>query len=109
MRAMYYAQIWLLTTISQKEFWPQLEKYGIYLPGGLGDNFRQVKAWKDVSVLLLYLRQDDSHAMHSIRWSSSSDLGKTTSLHHSSAPFSMARKMATSIVRSQILRLQKNA
>lgn len=41
--------------ILQKEFWPQLEKYGVYLPGGLGDNFRKVREWKEVN-LRLYLR-----------------------------------------------------
>ncbi|KAI8722924.1 hypothetical protein NCS52_00437900 [Fusarium sp. LHS14.1] len=36
-----------------KEFWPQLEKIGIYLPGALGENFRKVKAWKEYSVDLI--------------------------------------------------------
>ncbi|KAH7237923.1 cytochrome P450 [Fusarium solani] len=36
-----------------KEFWPQLESFGIYVPGGLGDNFRKVKAWKEYSVDLI--------------------------------------------------------
>ncbi|EXL66953.1 hypothetical protein FOPG_16896, partial [Fusarium oxysporum f. sp. conglutinans race 2 54008] len=32
-----------------KEFWSQLEKFGIYLPGGLGDDFRKIEAWKEVA------------------------------------------------------------
>ncbi|UPK92449.1 hypothetical protein LCI18_003384 [Fusarium solani-melongenae] len=36
-----------------KEFWPQLENIGIYLPGSLGANFRKVKAWKEYSVDLI--------------------------------------------------------
>lgn len=36
-----------------KEFWPQLEKFGIYLPGGIGNNFRKVREWKEYSVDLI--------------------------------------------------------
>ncbi|KAH9213498.1 cytochrome P450 [Leptodontidium sp. 2 PMI_412] len=43
-----------------KEFLPQMEKFGIYLPGSVGDNFRKVKAWKDYSVSLIKKsRQND--------------------------------------------------
>ncbi|KAL5313449.1 hypothetical protein ACEPPN_019182 [Leptodophora sp. 'Broadleaf-Isolate-01'] len=37
-----------------------MEKFGIYLPGSVGDNFRKVKAWKDYSVSLIKKsRQND--------------------------------------------------
>ncbi|KAL6702809.1 hypothetical protein ACN47E_000895 [Coniothyrium glycines] len=51
-RVLSYLRAWRPIFI-YKEFWPQLEKYGIYLPGGLGDNFRKVKEWKEYSVDLI--------------------------------------------------------
>lgn len=32
----------------QKEFFPQMETLGPYVPGTVGDYFRNVKAWKEV-------------------------------------------------------------
>ncbi|KAH6961754.1 cytochrome P450 [Ilyonectria sp. MPI-CAGE-AT-0026] len=43
-----------------KEFWPQLEQFGIYLPGSLGNNFRKVKAWKEYSVDLIRKSRQNS-------------------------------------------------
>ncbi|KAH8654787.1 cytochrome P450 [Ilyonectria robusta] len=51
-RVLSYFRAWRPIFI-YKEFWPQLEKFGIYLPGGLGNNFRKVKAWKEYSVDLI--------------------------------------------------------
>lgn len=33
----------------QKEFFPQLDRWGVYVPGYVGDYFRKVQAWKNVS------------------------------------------------------------
>ncbi|EXL68059.1 hypothetical protein FOPG_15856 [Fusarium oxysporum f. sp. conglutinans race 2 54008] len=51
-KALSYFRAWR-PLFTYKEFWPQLEKFGIYLPGSLGDNFRKVKAWKEYSVELI--------------------------------------------------------
>ncbi|KAH6983962.1 cytochrome P450, partial [Ilyonectria destructans] len=51
-RVLSYFRAWRPIFI-YKEFWPQLEQFGIYLPGSLGNNFRKVKAWKEYSVDLI--------------------------------------------------------
>ncbi|KAH6973920.1 cytochrome P450 [Ilyonectria destructans] len=51
-RVLSYFRAWR-PIFMYKEFWPQLEQFGIYLPGSLGNNFRKVKAWKEYSVDLI--------------------------------------------------------
>lgn len=34
--------------VVQKEFVPQMEQYGVYVPGTVGGYFRDVRAWKQV-------------------------------------------------------------
>ncbi|KAK6386987.1 hypothetical protein LTS17_000252 [Exophiala oligosperma] len=36
-----------------KEIVPQLEQWGVYVPGPIGDNFRRVRDWKNYSVELI--------------------------------------------------------
>ncbi|BCS06667.1 benzoate 4-monooxygenase [Aspergillus luchuensis IFO 4308] len=49
---MAYLQAWKPTYI-YKEFLPQLDRWGVYVPGYVGDYFRKVQAWKNYSVNLI--------------------------------------------------------
>ncbi|KAL7653030.1 cytochrome P450 [Aspergillus phoenicis ATCC 13157] len=49
---MEYLQAWKPTYI-YKEFFPQLDRWGVYVPGYVGDYFRKVQAWKNYSVNLI--------------------------------------------------------
>ncbi|PYI02316.1 cytochrome P450, partial [Aspergillus sclerotiicarbonarius CBS 121057] len=49
---MAYLAAWKPTYI-YKEFFPQLDQWGVYVPGYVGDYFRQVQEWKNYSVSLI--------------------------------------------------------
>ncbi|KAF5723731.1 benzoate 4-monooxygenase [Fusarium mundagurra] len=58
---MRYIKAWKPTFI-YKEFLPQMEQYGVYVPGPIGGYFRDVCAWKKYAVTLIEgIRQKDSH------------------------------------------------
>ena len=53
--------------MTQKEFIPQLEKWGVLVPGTVGGYFRSVQAWKgvclvDVAEMRVGLRTDLIHS-----------------------------------------------
>ncbi|OOF90885.1 hypothetical protein ASPCADRAFT_10335 [Aspergillus carbonarius ITEM 5010] len=48
-----YLAAWKPTYIYKKEFFPQLDRWGVYVPGYVGDYFRQVQEWKKYSVNLI--------------------------------------------------------
>ena len=49
---MKYLRAWR-PLFTYKEFFPWLEQYGVYLPGNVGDNFRQVQTWKNYAVSII--------------------------------------------------------
>ncbi|KAF5571328.1 benzoate 4-monooxygenase [Fusarium pseudoanthophilum] len=60
-QVMRYIKAWKPTFI-YKEFLPQMEQYGVYVPGTIGGYFRDVRTWKNYAITLIEeIRQKDSH------------------------------------------------
>ncbi|KAF5646384.1 benzoate 4-monooxygenase [Fusarium sp. NRRL 52700] len=60
-QVMRYIKAWKPTFI-YKEFLPQMEQYGVYVPGPVGGYFRDVRTWKEYALTLIEeVRQKDSH------------------------------------------------
>ncbi|EWG42538.1 hypothetical protein FVEG_04314 [Fusarium verticillioides 7600] len=60
-QVMRYIKAWKPTYI-YKEFLPQMEQYGVYVPGTIGGYFRDVRTWKKYALKLIEeIRQKDSH------------------------------------------------
>ncbi|KAF5554629.1 benzoate 4-monooxygenase [Fusarium mexicanum] len=60
-QVMRYIKAWKPTYI-YKEFLPQMEQYGVYVPGPVGGYFRDVRTWKKYALTLIEkVRQKDSH------------------------------------------------
>ncbi|KAF2095477.1 cytochrome P450 [Rhizodiscina lignyota] len=49
---MKYLRAWR-PLFTYKEFVPQLEQYGVHLPGNVGNNFRLVEEWKNMAMKLV--------------------------------------------------------
>ncbi|KAF5583101.1 cytochrome P450 monooxygenase [Fusarium subglutinans] len=60
-QVMRYIKAWKPTFI-YKEFLPQMEQYGVYVPGPVGGYFRDVRTWKEYALTLIEdVRQKNSH------------------------------------------------
>ncbi|RBR18067.1 hypothetical protein FVER53590_04314 [Fusarium verticillioides] len=60
-QVMRYIKAWKPTYI-YKEFLPQMEQYGVYVPGTIGGYYRDVRTWKKYALKLIEeIRQKDSH------------------------------------------------
>ncbi|KAM0541676.1 hypothetical protein ACHAPJ_013152 [Fusarium lateritium] len=58
---MKYIKAWKPTFI-YKEFLPQMEQFGVYVPGRIGGYFRDVRKWKEYAVSLIdQVREKESH------------------------------------------------
>ena len=85
---MKYLRAWR-PLFTYKEFVPQLERYGVYLPGPADNNFRLVQQWKNMAVSFIQ------------------SLGAEGRRPYSSV-MPLRRKMATLVANSQTLSLLKS-
>ena len=71
---MKYLRAWR-PLFAYKEFVPQLEQYGVWLPGSIGSNFRQVRTWKDYAVTLIQAVRSKGTKTPFLRYALSEDDG----------------------------------
>jgi hypothetical protein len=97
----------LTNVFAQKEFFPQLEKWGVYIPGPIGGYFRAVGKWKKVGKGL------DNHRCliadtESMRKQSFRNVVSKEQRPHFFDTFSMRKRTGSSDDLSQTQKSQKN-